>query len=399
MTASPQPQRPLASTPSTSVREGGRYAFFTNECVGLGHLRRTMTLAGAVHAIDPTGTSLIVTGSAALMDQSPPAGVEILKLPAVGRDAQGRYESRTLAMTLDGALAMRADLARVAVTGFAPHVVVVDKLPLGLGHELLPALTALRRRGGCRIVLGLRDIEDDPDVVRARWRHLRPVLRRFYDGVLVYGPESGRDALACMQWADLDLPVEHVGYVGAELPAAGSSPSDLPDDYLLVANGGGLDGFELSSAVVAAVRHAALPLPVVLVTGPLMPADHHAEIVRLAGGLDISVHRSRSDMAAVVVGARAVVTMAGYNAVSEALRAGKPTLLVPRTGPSSEQLIRAVTLSDSGAALMLHEDELAPGTLRPALDRLLARRRPMLVSGEYDGAARAASALTSIEQG
>ena len=169
MTATHQRERPYLfpapTAPRPSARLGSRYLFFTNECVGLGHFRRTMTLAGAVRSVDPLGTCLIVTGSSTLLD-----------------------ESRTLSMTPGSVLAMRADLACDAVTGFAPHVVVVDKLPLGLGNELLPALTALRERSDCRIVLGLRDIEDDPAVVRRKWRDMLPVLRRFYDGVLVYGP-------------------------------------------------------------------------------------------------------------------------------------------------------------------------------------------------------------------
>ena len=101
-------------------------------------------------------------------------------------------------------------------------------------------------------------------------------------------------------------------------------------------------------------------------------------------------------MAAVVVGARAVVTMAGYNTVSEALRAAKPTLLVPRIAPSQEQLIRATGLAACGAAEMLHPDQLTPATLREAMDRLMVRSRPTLASGDYDGAVRAAHSLTTL---
>jgi predicted glycosyltransferase len=46
--------------------DGMHALFITNECAGLGHLRRTINLARPVTESDPKATPLIVTGSAAL---------------------------------------------------------------------------------------------------------------------------------------------------------------------------------------------------------------------------------------------------------------------------------------------------------------------------------------------
>ena len=51
---------------------------------------------------------------------------------------------------------------------FDPDVVIVDKEPVGLRGELKPSLDILRRRGA-RIVLGLRDVLDEPAAVLEEW--------------------------------------------------------------------------------------------------------------------------------------------------------------------------------------------------------------------------------------
>jgi len=127
-----------------------------------------------------------------------------------------------------------------------------------------------------------------------------------------------------------------------------------------------------------------------------MPAEQVQALRERARGLDVHVLRSRADMPSVVVGARAVVCMAGYNTVSEVLRAGKPLLLVPRVRPSKEQSIRAELLADRGVAEVLDPDDLSPSVVGAALDRLLTTPSPSVDLGLYDGAARAAHALARL---
>ncbi len=378
------PRRPAGDGPA-------RFLFFTNECVGLGHLQRCLTLAGAVRAADPSATSLIVTGSQ-YVPHDVPDGVDVVKLPALGRDATGAYSARSLDVERTEVSRLRAGVAAVVATSFAPDVVVVDKLPLGLDAELESTLRTLRA-GHARIVLGLRDIEDSPEAVRRRWDEGRhgDVLETLYDQVLVYGPASSLDMLDCVEWDRPLPPVEHVGFVGA--PPAARRPEDLPGAYLLVTCGGGVDGHDLAAAVLEAIRLRPLPVPTHLVTGPLMPADDVEDLRRRAAGLDVVVRTARSDLGAAAAHATAAVSMAGYNTVSELLRAGTPTLLVPRTRPSSEQLIRAEGLAAAGLVDVMRPDELTPGSVRAALDALLARPHTPPTLRDADGAERAAGIL------
>ena len=78
----------------------------------------------------------------------------------------------------------------------------------------------------------------------------------------------------------------------------------------------------------------------------------------------------------VLAGARAVVGMAGYNTVAETLRARRPALLVPRTRPSQEQLVRARAVSQQQSYSMLLPTTSTPRAMRDALGALLEAPPP-----------------------
>jgi predicted glycosyltransferase len=223
---------------------------------------------------------------------------------------------------------------------------------------------------------------------------MREVIERYYDEVLVYGPSTTPDAIDCMGWDGLDVDVTHVGYLGAPPPPRG--PVDLDDGYLLATAGGGGDGFELLARFAEAIRLEPLPCRAVVVAGPLM-ASHQVHALReLVRGLDVEFFEFRSDMSNLIAGAQAVVSMAGYNTVSEVMLARKPALLVPRVRPSQEQLIRARELSSRGLQSMLHPAELTPRRLRGAIDELLLRDRPSVDGYSTCGVENAADILMRI---
>jgi predicted glycosyltransferase len=376
------------------VKRSRRYLFYTNECVGLGHLRRTMSLAQAVCDLDPAATALIITGAPVAPDQRLPARVDTVKLPELGRDGNGAHRPQRLELDLERVRSLRARLALAAADEFRPDVAIVDKTPRGLGDELVPTLEALRETS-CRIVLGLRDVEDGAEAVRRQWDEpVRDALARYYDAVLVYGPDWAPDALDALGWADLPLPVHHVGYVGR--PSAATPAGDLPEHYVLVTAGGGADGYRLLATSLEAIALQPLGRTTLLVTGPLMPAADVERLRARAAGLDARVDEFRSDMDAVIARAGAVVSMAGYNTVAELLRARRPALLVPRDRPSQEQLVRAQLVAGAGLAAVLPPAELTAKRLRRALDELLVAAPPEVDESLHLGAARAAVLLSEL---
>jgi predicted glycosyltransferase len=324
-----------------------------------------------------------------------PPRVDVMKLPGWTRDEQGDRRAGGLALDVGGLHAVRSGIEVAVATSFDPDVAVVDKLPLGPGGELIEALEALRGRGRCRLVLGLRDIDDAPERVRRDWGpELRVAIERYYDAILVYGPPSAPDAIRCAGWTDLAVPVHHVGYLG--WPMGGEPAPDLPPGYLLATVGGGHDGFPVLEALVQAIRREPLPCPAVVVTGPLMPKAQIEELRRLAAGRDVQVVEFRGDMDRLLAGARAVVGMAGYNTVAEVLRARRPALLVPRTRPGQEQLVRARAIADMASYEMLHPDDLGPDAMRAAVDRLLELPAPDAPPDAFEGADRAAALVGAL---
>src|SRR5436190_2656299 len=379
----------------TSSAMSPRFAFYTNELTGsLGHLRRTLAIAGRLAYFDRHATSMILTGSAIEPFFALPPRVDTVKLPARHRELNGEHRSARLTIELEELQSLRSEISLAATTAFNPDVVLVDQVPLGLGDELKRMLDAMKERD-VRLVLGLRDIEDSPAHVARKWAPaMREVIEHYYDAILVYGPMSCPNALECMGWQDIDVPVVHTGYVGAPMPECG--PDDIEPGYLLATAGGGADGYEMLESVISAVKTKPVPCPTVVVTGPLMPDDDIERLRVLAAGADIDIHEARTDMHRLIVGARAVVSMAGYNTVSELMQARRPALLVPRVRPTEEQLVRAREVARRGLQDMLHPDELSPSTMRTALDRLLSRSAPLPEAGSFTGTELAVGVLHGL---
>jgi predicted glycosyltransferase len=101
-------------------------------------------------------------------------------------------------------------------------------------------------------------------------------------------------------------------------------------------------------------------------------------------------------MANVLAGARGVVTMGGYNTISEVLQTGVPALVIPRVRPSEEQLIRANELVTLGLANMLHPDFITPERMWQAVLEMTKRPLRPIDRADYQGAERTAELLMRL---
>lgn len=340
-----------------------RIALYGHDTQGLGHLRRNMVLARAFASDVPGGLGaevLLLTGASEVGMFARPEGVDALVLPGVRKDRHGRYAPRHLRGRLADVVTFRSSLLETALTSFDPDLLVVDKTPRGFQNELMGALADLRAEG-TRTVLGLRDVLDDVPATRAQWdaEGADDAVRECYDEVWVYGDPHIHDLRhATAMDADVAARTHHLGYLSADRAADDElrhRPATDGRDYVLVMVGGGQDGAELSH--LAALMTPPPGLDVIVLTGPQLAEGDVRRIRAVAADRPrVQVMRFSRHGAAWITGARAVITMGGANTVAEILATDVPALIVPRTTPRAEQLVRAEALADQGYLSVLRPD-------------------------------------------
>jgi predicted glycosyltransferase len=349
-----------------------RAALYSHDTVGLGHTRRQLAIAEAIAAAHPEVDLLLLTGNPEAARLPVPPRTDLITLPTVTKNAAGTYIPRRQGGALEDVLTVRSAVLAAALTAFAPDLLIIDKVPAGLGGELLGALEALRREGtGTRVVLGLREILDDAATVHREWARdsTLDVIREHIDEVWVYGDPSVFDTVR-----EYDLPADiaartmTLGYLGRrprprvlssadpDLGPGSAAPPASP--FVLCQLGGGQDAEAMARAFVA----ARLPdgHEGVLLTGPFLPAPVRRDLERLAAARSaahgrIRVREFTDAPEELLHAASAVVSMSGCNSSVEILGSTVPALLVPRTRPRTEQLTRARALAARGAV-----DVLAP---------------------------------------
>jgi predicted glycosyltransferase len=360
-----------------------RLLIYSQDGLGLGHLRRTTLLAQEFLEVRRGGTVLTISDSPLGRFFPAEPGHDYLKLPSIRKVRPGDWSPVSLPLPFDDVLALRRDVIRTTAMSFAPDVLLVDHMPHGAMGELVPTLQALES-APVRVVLGLRDILDAPDTIRRRWQleGAYEAVARHYHGVLVYGSREVFDVAAEYAWPqDISTRLHYCGYLCAP---ASAEPAlhvrrrylhGMPDAELVVAMaGGGADGYRLFDTLLDAVP-ALLEerrCVVVLVTGPFLPRQQQRDLRRRADGLPVHVLGTVNDSLSHLGAADLVVAMAGYNTTAEILSLARRALLVPRPGPSAEQQMRAHRFADRGWVRWLPPAALSADALAHAMAGALA---------------------------
>jgi predicted glycosyltransferase len=349
-----------------------RIAFYSYDEHGLGHVRRSIAIAHALSAAEPASILLIAGAREAALFKLPD-GTDTLALPAPDTDFNGDRRGPEIGLDRAGTVRVRARALRNALAAFDPDVLIVDRLTLGVHEELSESLGVLRAMG-TRLVLGLRDILAEPTRVRAEFERADAfaVLRRNYHAIWVYGdPRVYDPGVEYALPEDIRAMVRYTGYLdrrdaerpSAEDPAARRRELRLPDGRLaLCVVGGGEDGHRLANAFA----RADLPTGAtgVIVAGPFMPdRERDALHTLVAGRPDLRVLDFIPDAEALITLADDVVAMGGYNTACEILASRSRALVVPRSEPGDEQLIRAQRLSALGALDLLGPGDLSASAL------------------------------------
>ena len=380
------------------MRQGakdGRILIYSHDTMGLGHLRRCRTIAHALVERYKHLSVLILSGSPIIGSFDFRSRVDFVRVPGVIKLRNGDYTSLNLHIDIEEMLTLRASIIKHTAEIFAPDMFIVDKEPVGLRGEALETLEMLKARG-TRLVLGLRDVMDEPRLLVPEWerKNVLPALRDLYDEIWVYGLPQ-----ICNPLEGIALPsrvlrkITYTGYLPREVSTRGTPPR-LPEitrqPYLLVTTGGGGDGEDLIEWVLRAYEHdPLLPYPALLVLGPFMQAERQTEFMDRASKLKrVDAITFHGHLESLVERAAGVVAMGGYNTFCEVLSLDKRAIIVPRTKPRLEQFIRASRAAELGLVSMLADDgNYDPAVMARALRALPRQKRPseVVVPGLLEG--------------
>jgi predicted glycosyltransferase len=216
-------------------------------------------------------------------------------------------------------------------------------------------------------VLGLRDVLDEPAVVQREWKQRanEECIEKYYDAIWVYGDRRLYDPVREYRFAGQTAgKIRYTGYLDRSQTALHTGQLnnkvcaglDMPEgDIVLCMAGGGQDGGKLASLFLEAM----LPNNTnsLILTGPYMPSRTRQELhARAAGNPHLRVLDFHPEPTTLISCVDRIISMGGYNTVSEILSLGKSALIVPRINQRREQLIRARRLKELGLIELAHPE-------------------------------------------
>ncbi|MFO1160056.1 MAG: glycosyltransferase [Reyranellaceae bacterium] len=373
-----------------------RVLLYSHDSFGLGHVSRCRTIANYIVEADHSLSVLILSGSPVIGSYEFRSGIDFVRIPGVVKQIDtGEYDSANLRVGVEHTLEMRTRIIRDTADIYRPDLFIVDKEPTGLRGEVVPALELLKARG-TPLVLGLRDVMDDPAALAQEWqrKNVVPALRNLYDEIWIYGlPQINKPLTGIQVPPSVRHKMVYTGYLRRDLPLHADIPHEIEEiggPFILVTPGGGGDGAALVDWVLAAYESDPhIPYGAVIVFGPFMSAaEREAFKERAARFPNIRTLTFTNNLGVLMQRAAGVVAMGGYNTFCEILSFDKKAIIVPRTKPRLEQFIRARAARNVGLIEMLDADGgRDPHAMATALRQLPQQGLPsdVVVPGLLDG--------------
>lgn len=355
--AAPYPCRAHLATEMNSPSR--RILIYSHDTFGLGHLRRCQAIAHSLVSAYSSLSVIILSGSPIIGSFDFKSRVDFVRVPGVIKLRDGDYTSLNLHIDIEQTLKIRGSIIEHTADVFEPDIFIVDKEPTGLLGEVRPTLELLKGKG-TRLVLGLRDVLDDPEILKVEWERkgAYEALETLYDDIWVYGKPEIYDPLIGLPLSDnVRAKMTYTGYLKRG-PSNVSvyQPTPFEDErFILVTPGGGGDGVELVDWVMKAYESQRRPLyPALIVLGPFMANANQQEFFERAEHLyNVEVISFTPHLEQLIERSIAMVGMGGYNTFCEILSFDKPALLVPRVIPRREQAIRAAYAEEAGLISVL----------------------------------------------
>ena len=361
---------------------------YSHDTYGLGHIRRTMAIAS--HLLGPRVNILILTGSPIAGRFSFPDQIDFVRIPGMIKKTNEEYQPLSIRINARHALDIRKNIITATAKTFQPHLFIVDKEPLGLKKEVLPALQWLKRcRPETRAILGLRDIMDDAETVKRDWQAKRvyQILEELYSEIWIYGNQEFFDPIKEYDISpSVSRKMHFTGYIPRKIPTKESirnirKEHGVKEDekLVVVTTGGGGDGYTVMHTYLSMLESFSGPLPFksVLITGPFMPKQERKMVSRRARRLGVRNYHFFRQMEKLLAAADLAVCMGGYNTLCEILSQKTISLIIPREIPRKEQLIRAQAFSRHGLVDYIPWNNFTPDILKQKVLALLEKPAPL----------------------
>ena len=369
------------------MKSSYKILMYSHDTYGLGHIRRTMAIASHLRA--PHTNILILTGSPIVGRFSLPDQIDFVRIPGMIKKTNEEYLPLSIKINPQHALDIRKNIIKTTAKTFQPNLFIVDKEPLGLKKEILPALRWLRKSlPSTRTILGLRDIMDDASIIRKDWEEkgVYQVMEELYNEIWVYGIREFYDPIREYSIPEsISRKMTFTGYIARKVPSKAAA-GRIKEKYVhtdgkklvVVTTGGGGDGYAMMDKFLSMLESETRPLPFksVLITGPFMPRKQSDEIIMRAKKLGLRTWRFYRRMEEILAAADLVVSMGGYNTVCEVLTQRTVSLIIPRETPRKEQLIRAQVFRGRNMVDYIPWNSFSPQILRDKLLDLLERPEP-----------------------
>ncbi|XPV77610.1 MAG: glycosyltransferase family protein [Desulfovibrio sp.] len=343
-----------------------RILLYSHDSCGLGHLRRSL----AISTVFQKDEVALISGSPVASDAAGECGnAAVTVLPKVRKIRNDSYCSADPTINSCTIFDVRSQLILNRVKEFSPDMLIVDKAPLGLMGELIPTLEWLKS-GNCEVVLGLRDILDEPKTVKNEWADqcVQNALENVYDRIWIYGCEAMYPS--CREYGfsqQMRAKTVYTGYVVGSSPVQlNTEPhsvvvNDKKHPKMLVMAGGGEDGQLLFENTLELVKRNPTWLNTTILTGPFY--HNSTYVAETAKQLGVTFVEYSTDTSSLIDAADIVLCMGGYNTLCEVLCRNKPCLVVPRDFPRKEQVYRAKLFSQFAGLDYILPSDLTPDLL------------------------------------
>lgn len=378
-----------------------RVFLYVQHLLGIGHLKRAVTLA---RALASAGFEVTLASGGFEVPMRLAPGVRLVQLPpAAALDAQFSILTDEAGQPIDERWKGRRRAALLEAWRDADaHALLIELFPFGrrqMRFELLPLLEAAGSAARRPVIVSsVRDVLGGGQRDPARQDEMLALFERHFDHLLVHGdPAFIAFDRTFRHAARIAGRLHYTGYV-VENSAARGDDRRAGTGEVLVSAGGGAVGFRLLETALRARPLTALSGRTWrLLAGVNAGAAEVAALAALARESpdgQVIVERVREDFTQRLENCLLSVSQVGYNTIMETLQARARAVAVPWAGGAeTEQTLRARLLAERGLIEMVEEQALTPETLAGAIDRAAARTRPAGQAIDLRGAQRSAALL------